>query len=152
VELVPDPLAQINDPPADHAVHGRDRSALDHRRQRRPVPGVETRRLAGCLAIDQPLRAVRVEPQHPVAHNLQCHAANRRRLRAARSVIDRGQRQQAAHLLGIPALARRPAHACRVKIRPQRDWHGETPSFASLQADRGRVGESPTSRDHQVLV
>jgi transcriptional regulator with XRE-family HTH domain len=40
----------------------------------------QPRRRAGCLAVDQARRPLGVEPQHPVAHDLQGHAAALRRL------------------------------------------------------------------------
>ena len=49
VMLVPQPLAQIDQPPAHDAMHRRGRSALDHRRQRRPVRIREPGRLARRL-------------------------------------------------------------------------------------------------------
>ena len=51
--FLPDPLAEIDDPPADHAVHRRDRAVLDHRRKRCALFVIEPRRLAGSLAVDQ---------------------------------------------------------------------------------------------------
>jgi len=55
VMLFPQPLAQIDQPPAHHAMHRRGRSALDRRRQRRPVRVSEPGRLARRLAVEQPL-------------------------------------------------------------------------------------------------
>jgi hypothetical protein len=143
--FLPDPLAQIDDPPADHAVHGRDRAVLDHRCQRGTVRIVQQRRLAGSLAVDQSLGTVRVEPQCPVTHHLQRHATNLRSVRAAASVIDHGQRQEPPHLIGVLDLSGNPAQLCRTIVRPQWDRlpHGEPPPFASLESNPHRVGQAP---------
>ena len=53
LEPVAQPLAQIDQPPAHHPVHRRDRAALDRRRQRRAMGVVQARWLAGGLAVDQ---------------------------------------------------------------------------------------------------
>jgi hypothetical protein len=142
LELVPDPLAEVDDPPADHAMHGRDRPALDHGCQRRAMHLAQQRRLARCAAVDQAVRAAFVEPQHPIAHHLQCHAADARRLGPARPVIDRRQRQQAPDLIGILALPRRNAQARRIEVRPQQDRHGRTPRFPSLESEPHRAGQA----------
>ena len=123
-ELVPDPLAQVDQPPADHAVDGRHGPALDHGGQRRALRVVEPRRLARRLAVEQAIRAVRVEPHDPVPDDLQRHAADRRGLGARGALADRGQRQQAARLAIVLARACRTAQARRVEVRPQRDRHG----------------------------
>ena len=112
-----DPLAKIDDPPADHAMHCRDRAVLDHCRQRGPVRIAQQRRFARSLAVDQAVGTVRVEPQHPVAHHLQRHAANCRCLRPAASVIDRCQRQKPPHLDSIRGTARNPAQQPRIMVR-----------------------------------
>jgi len=41
LELVPDPLAKIDDPPTSHAVHGGDGTVLDHLCKRGAVLVVE---------------------------------------------------------------------------------------------------------------
>ncbi len=139
--FLPDPLAEIDDPPADHAVHRRDRAVLDHRRKRCALFVIEPRRLAGSLAVDQSW-TVRVEPQNPITHNLQRHPASRRRLRAA------------AHRRSMPAPTiagpdRRPHSRAPDRAAPPHHdpasvgllsaWR--TSWSASLQSDRPRVGE-----------
>ena len=44
-EFLPDPLAQIDQPPAHHAMNRRDRAALDHLRKRCAMGVVELRRV-----------------------------------------------------------------------------------------------------------
>ena len=145
-ELVPDPLAKIDDAPADHTVNGRNGAAVDRRRQRNPMPPVEQRWLSRCLAIYQTPWPVCIEPQHPVPDDLPRHPAHLGCLGARRPVVDGCERQQAADLLGVLALARRQTHARRVVIRPERDWHRETPPIASLESDLTRVGQDLASR------
>jgi hypothetical protein len=41
-ELIPDPLAKIDDPPTDYAMHRRDRTVLHHRCKRGSVFVVQT--------------------------------------------------------------------------------------------------------------
>ena len=70
-EFLENPLAEIDDPPAHDPMNRRDRPALDDRRQRRPMLVVQPRRLPRRLAVDQAVRTMRVEPDHPVANDLQ---------------------------------------------------------------------------------
>jgi hypothetical protein len=118
LELVPQPLAEIDDPPPHDAVDRRNWPALDQLCKRCAMRVTEPRRLSRRFTVDQPFRAVGVELQHPVANDLQCHAADLGRLRARRSVVDRSQREQAAYLVGVLALARQLPQARRVKVGP----------------------------------
>jgi hypothetical protein len=90
------PLTEIDDPPAHDAVNRRDWTALDDRRQRRAVLIVQPRRLSRSLAIEQTLGPIGVEFDHPIANDLNRHAANLRRLGACRPVVNRRQRQNLA--------------------------------------------------------
>ncbi len=54
-EFLPDPLAQIDQPPAHDTINRRDRAAFDRRLQRRAMGVVQLRGLAGRLAVDQPI-------------------------------------------------------------------------------------------------
>ena len=56
-EFLEDPLAEVDDPPAHDAMHGRDRAALEYRGERGAVRAVQTRRLSGRLAINSALPA-----------------------------------------------------------------------------------------------
>ena len=103
-ELLKEPLAQIDQTPPHDPVNRRHRPALDHRRERRPVRVVEPRGLPGCLPVDETRGPVGVELHHPVPHDLQRDAANRRRLRARRPLIDRRQRQKTPGLRPVLRL------------------------------------------------
>ena len=142
-ELLPEPLAQVDEPPAHHAVDGGRRAVLDHRRQCRPMRVARPGRLAGGLAVDQPAGTLGVEPQHPVPDDLQRHPADPGRLGPRRPVVDGRQRQQAAGLRGILGLPRRGPQVGGVEIAPQRDGHGEPPPFAILESESRRPGNPP---------
>ena len=64
-----DPLRQIDQPPAHHPVHRRVGTGFDDPLQGRALLGIQQRPLTRCLAVDQPLRASRVERQHPIPHS-----------------------------------------------------------------------------------
>ena len=61
-ELLEDPLRQIDQPPAHHAVNRRDRATLDHPGDRLALAIIELGGLAWRLAVQQTVRAPRVEP------------------------------------------------------------------------------------------
>jgi hypothetical protein len=148
-EFLEHPLAEIDDPPAHDAVNRRNRPVLDDRRQRGAMFGVQARRLAGRLAVDQAVRAVRIELQHPVADDLQRHPADLRRLRARRSLVDCRQSQQPPRLRPVLRPPRGRPHHRSVKIDPKRNSHGEPPSFATLNhrlSDLKSSAESPAPR------
>jgi hypothetical protein len=142
-ELLPQPLAQVDETPPHHAVHRRDRAALERRRQRRPVGVAQPRRLARSLAVDEAVHAAGVELQHPIADDLQRHPADFRRLGPRRSVVDGGQRQKAPRLRGILRPSCRRTQTRRVEITPERDGHGEPPSSAILNQKTAASGNPP---------
>jgi hypothetical protein len=59
---------------------------------------VQPRGLPRRLAINQAVRALRVELDHPVANDLQPNGADLRRLGAARAVVNRRKGQQPPRL------------------------------------------------------
>ena len=101
------PLAEIDDPPAHDAMHGRDRAPLEYRGERGAVRAVQTRPLSGRLAINQPFRSMGVELHHPIANDLERHPADLRRLGPARAFVNCRQRQQPPGLrpIGFDRLA-----------------------------------------------
>jgi hypothetical protein len=90
-KLLEDPLCEINQPPAHHAVNRRDRAALDHPRDRLTLDVTEFGRLPWRLAVQKADRPPRVESQHPVPDDLKPNTANLRRLGARCTVVDRRQ-------------------------------------------------------------
>ena len=80
-EFLPDPLHQIDQPPANHPVDGRDRAALDNTRERPTLVVVQLGSVSRRLAADQPVRAAGVEAQHPITNDLKADATDLGRLR-----------------------------------------------------------------------
>src|SRR5271166_2903138 len=131
-EFLVNPLAEIDDPPSHHAMNGGDRAALDDRGQRGSVRIVQPRRLSWRLAINQTVRPVRVELEHPIANDLKRHTANLRRLGASCPFVNRRQSQKPPCLRTILRSFRGGPDHLRVKISPKRNGHGEPPLFATL--------------------
>src|SRR5207253_8599169 len=59
--------------------------------------------------------------------------------------LDGGQGQKTARLRRILRTPGNGAQARRIKITPQRDRHGEPPSFAALESDSRRSGNLEAS-------
>ncbi len=85
-ELLPEPLHQVLQTPAHHAMNRPGRALFPHRRQPRLLLRVQLRQLTRSLAIDQTLRARAIEAMHPVPQSLAVHAADQ----GAFKRIDRG--------------------------------------------------------------
>jgi hypothetical protein len=126
-ELLPEPLDEVDQAPAHHAVDGRDGTLIDDDLQGLSVLIVEPRRSPWRAAGPEALRSPRVEAQHPIAHDLQRHTANLRCLGAGGSIIDRRQSQKAPGLIGIPRALRQSAELGGIKVRAERDRnsHGD---------------------------
>src|SRR3954463_3047269 len=73
-----------------------------------------------------------VEFHHPVAHDLHRDPAEPGRRGAGRPVIDRGQGQKAPRLRAVLGRAGDRAQRLGIKVCPERNRHGEPPSFATL--------------------
>src|SRR3974377_1374403 len=67
------PHDQVTATPAHPAMDGRDRPFVHDPRQKCPVPLVELRRRTWRGDIDQTIRPLLVEPDHPVAKRLPVH-------------------------------------------------------------------------------
>src|ERR1039457_1075161 len=65
-ELLPDPLDQIDQPPAHDTMDGRNRSRFDQLAKGASMLVLEQGRLAGCLPVEQSGRPVGVKPDDPV--------------------------------------------------------------------------------------
>ena len=79
-ELVPDPLDEVDETPAHHPVHGRDRPLIENALQRSALGVVQPRHGSGRAAGEEPLRPLGIEAQHPVAHGLQADGTDTGRL------------------------------------------------------------------------
>ena len=149
-ELLKDPRDPVLQPPANHAVNGRDGSALHDAGQSSTLFIIQLGGAPGCLTIDQSIWTSRVEPQHPIANRLETNPADPSRLYPGAPVIDHGQGQKAARLSRIRARLCQPPQVGSVKIRPKRkrSTHGEPPS--SLQRVRHhpiwKADESPLAQ------
>src|SRR5262249_44753996 len=88
-EFLEDPLRQIDQPPAHHAMHRRDRTTLDHAGDGLPLSVVELGRLSCRLAIQETVRTAGVEAQHPVPDDLKSDTADLGRLGARCPIVDR---------------------------------------------------------------
>lgn len=113
-------------------MHVRDRPVLDRHRERLAVDVREDRPRAAPLAIDEAIRAVRVELQYPVPDDLKRDATDGCGLGAGGTVVDRGQCQQTPGLTGMLAG---PGDGAEVRgtvigreLDRHRDLRGEDPS------------------------
>ena len=95
--------AGIDQPPANDAVHRRDRAVLDDRHQGLTLRIIQLRWLAWSLAVDEPIRPPGIEPQRPVANGLQANAANPGGITASAAIVNLRQRQKPARM---PAISR----------------------------------------------
>lgn len=141
-ELLPQPLHQVTQPPADHAVETGLRPGLHGLGERRALIVRQERRLPRRLAIDQTRRTPRIEPKHPVAHDLQPNPSGPRRRRPRGPVIDRRQRQKPPRLTSVPARLRQPPQILRRVVRPKRSRcsHGKPPSVSHGESLSSPVG------------
>ena len=121
---LPQPLRQIDQPPAHHAVHSRVRPRLHHG-GKRPAPRVvQLKRRAGGLAVDQSRRTFNIEPHHPITDDLQSDATGTSSIAARTAIIDRRQRQKPKGLPGIAATPRLLAELIGGEVSTKRDRHG----------------------------
>ena len=151
-ERLKQPLRQIDKTPSYDAMDGGHGSALDHRRQRRPVLGIQSRRSAGGLAVDQAFRTTTVELHHPVADDLHSDATDPCGLAPRRTLVNRRKRQKPTRLRSILRALRRQAARNRIKIRPQRDRHDEHSPVRHLESDLRRLGNTPMSQTFRDRV
>jgi len=150
-ELLPQPLHQVTQPPADHAVETGLRPGLHGLGERRALIVRQERRLPRRLAIDQTRRTPRIEPKHPVAHDLQPNPSGPRRRRPRGPVIDRCQRQKPPRLTSVPARLRQPPQILRRVVRPKRSRcsHGKPPG--SVRQYGVISGVAPGRHDQAAL-
>jgi hypothetical protein len=87
-ERLEDPGREILAPPPHHTVDRRDRAALHHPGQGLTLLVAELRPATRRPAGHKPVRTPRVEPHHPIPHNLKCDAADQRRLSPRSAIVD----------------------------------------------------------------
>jgi len=141
-ELLPKPLRQIDQPPAHHPIEIGPRPRLHGFGKRHALVIRQARRLPRRRAVDQTRRTLRIEPEHPVTHDLQSHPAGPCRRRSRRPVIDRSQCQKTPRLIRIPARLRQPPHLRRRVVRPKcnRCPHGKSPSVSHGESRSSAIG------------
>jgi hypothetical protein len=98
MELLKHLLAKIDDPPPHNAMDTRHRPIFDHARESCAVFVFEQRRLAGRLAINEAIGAIRIERQHPVSNNLEPDPANLGRFAPCATIVDRRQSEKPPRL------------------------------------------------------
>ena len=116
-ELVPFPLCQIDEAPADHAVRRGYRTCFDLLYKRAAPLIAQDRYLAGGFSRCQPVRSLSIEADYPVPNDLQGQAGRLGRFAPAATVQDQGQRQQAPNLTGITASPGKSPQILRCVIR-----------------------------------
>jgi len=80
---------------------GWDRASLHDLPQCLALAIVENTGSARCLAVQQTIGTLGVEPKHPIAHNLQPDTADPGRIGAWAAIIDLRKCQKTAGLIGI---------------------------------------------------
>lgn len=153
-ERLPEPLREVDPPPAHHPVAPGLRTGLHHPRQRRPLHRRQRRRLARRLAVDQPGRTFRVEAQHPVPDDLQPDTADPRCLGPRPALRDHRQCQQPTHLLCVPTVPRQPAQIVAAQIIPKPDCrrHGKPPLVFRGESRQRAHGNPHVSQKLRPLV
>jgi hypothetical protein len=71
------------------------------------------------LGVDQTFSTLFIEAMNPIAQRLAVHATDARRLRAAHSVVNRSQGQEAPRLVGVLRRSGQTAQLIRLKISPK---------------------------------
>jgi hypothetical protein len=154
-ELLEDPLGQIDQPPTHDAVDGRDRAIVDNLPQGLPLALVEEARRPRCLAGQETPGTLGVEPDHPVAHDLQGDAANPGRIRPRAAIVNLGQRQKTPRLIGITRSPRELTQHRAIEIRAKRKRNGHGKPFehgCHGESEKSRFGNPLTSLSLEDLV
>ena len=116
---------------------------------------LSSRMLGGArrLAVQETIRALGVETDNPVAHDLHSDAADPRRVRARAATVNLGQRQETPGLTGIVRLPRQTPQSRTIEIIPQQNprCHGKPPCVCHLESDRSRFGNPPNESRIQGL-
>ena len=140
------PLAEIDEPPAHDAVHRGDRAILHHASQRHPMLGRQPRPLPPRLAGNEPGGAMSVELENPIPNDLKRHAADLRRFRPPRPIVDCSQRQKPPRLAPVLRPLRLQTKLACVKICPKRNRHRE------LNRSQHRITAIPIRKSPRVTI
>ena len=110
-------------------------------------------RPARALAVGEAIRSLFVEPVNPVPQGLAIHPTDPCGLSTAHAIVDRRKRQQTAALPGILATAGEFYEGGGHQSRDEAEhWLAWRSSFANLESDQNRFGESPQSQKLMPLV
>ena len=133
-KLLVEPHDQIARPPANHAVDRRDRALLHDPGEKGPVRVVELGRHARRRDVDETVRPLLVEADHPVPQRLAIHPADLRCVLPRGPIEHSRDRQQPSRLRGILRPLRKLANLAGRIVRPHRNRlaHGKHPPFATL--------------------
>src|SRR5262249_39586983 len=148
-ELLIQPRDEIARPPAHHAMDRRDRTLLYDAGEKGLVPGVELGRHSRRRDIDETVRSLLVEPDHPVPQSMPpIVAASSREAPSSTAAIANSRPAQHLSLAGQNGEPRRRCspHAL--------EWPGpwQTPSVCHLESYRDRFGKSLESQPLSGLV
>src|SRR5574340_1674250 len=144
---------QVTGPPAHHAMDGRGRPFVHDPRQKRPVLGGELRRRTWRRNINQTIRPLLVESDHPVAKRLPIHPTDFGSLRPRCPIEHRSDRKKTPDLIAVLRPPRQPAHLNCCKIRSNRNWlaHGNS-SSCHAESSILRFVNSPERQNISGLV
>ena len=101
VEAFLDDALQIDPTPAHDAVFLEVRTSFHNLFQLDQLFGAQTPLRPGRLAVDQPLRTLRIEPMDPIAQGLSIHPTDPRRITAAHAVAHGRKRQEPPTLVSV---------------------------------------------------
>ena len=122
-------------------------------RQKCPVPLVELRRRTWRGDIDQTIRPLLVQPDHPVAKRLPVHPADLGGLGPRCAIEHRGNRQKPPDLIAV--LRRRASRRTSTAVKSVRTtigWPIATPSSCHVESSILRFENSPESQHLSGLV
>src|SRR5262249_16263341 len=123
-------------PPAHYAVDCWNRPLLHDPGEKSLVRVVKLGRHTRGGNVDETIRPLLVESDHPVPQRLTIHSADLRRLFPRGSVEHRRDRQQPPRLRGILRPLSKPANLASRIVRPHRNGlaHGKRPSVSHLES------------------
>ena len=142
LELVPDPLRQIAQPPAHYSIRCRNRPCLDDFKKAERAAYRSGSNHARSLVRRQTAGTCLVEAQNLVVLDLQRPAGYLRRFTAAPTVQDQRDSQQTSDLFNIATSSRESTQIHRgvVRSNPNRCRHRKPPSARNVESDFQSLG------------
>lgn len=144
-KLIIEPTRQVDQPPADNPVDRWDRAAFNDLCKSLALGIVQQRGLARRLPIEETVWTLGIEPNHPVAHDLQRHSADACGIAAACAIINFRQCQQPSSLVRAPCRTSHASQAHCVKVVPQsnRCTHRHALQQEAIDSEIQRLGNPP---------